>query len=73
MFARERRRGWDAWGNELPDTVDPFVMVWDNRRDIPELRRFARWVNKRIYKREPDFQNYDPGIGHGRERESFEG
>lgn len=21
MFARERRQGWDSWGNELPDTI----------------------------------------------------
>ena len=55
--------------NELG--TDPFVMVWNNRRDIPELRHFARWVNKRIYKREPNFQNYDPSIGHGRKRESL--
>jgi hypothetical protein len=46
--------------------VDPFVMVWNNRRDIPELRRLARWVNKRIYAAEPDFDGYDPSVGHGR-------
>ena len=55
--------------NELG--VDPFVMIWNNRRDIPELRHFARWVNKRIYKREPNFKNYDPSIGHGRKPETL--
>ncbi len=38
--------------------VDPFVMVYNNRKDKPELRHFARWVNKRIYKAEPDFSKY---------------
>ena len=30
--------------------VDPFVMIYNNRRDNKRLRDFARWVNKRIYK-----------------------
>lgn len=30
--------------------VDPFVMIYNDRRDIPILRHFARWVNKRVYK-----------------------
>jgi len=31
--------------------VDPFVMVYNNRRDLPIIRHFARWVNKRVYKK----------------------
>jgi hypothetical protein len=30
--------------------VDPFVMIYNNRKDNKKLRDFARWVNKRIYK-----------------------
>jgi len=30
--------------------VDPFVMKYNNRRDVPILNAFARWVNKRLYK-----------------------
>lgn len=30
--------------------VDPFVMVYNNKKDSKKLRDFARWVNKRIYK-----------------------
>lgn len=37
--------------------VDPFVMVYNNRKDKPILRHFARWVNKRIYKSDK-FENY---------------
>lgn len=40
--------------------VDPFVMIYNNRRDRPELRHFARWVNKRIYK-SCDLRDYDHG------------
>jgi len=29
---------------------DPFVMVYNNRRDDPWIRHFSRWVNKRVYK-----------------------
>jgi hypothetical protein len=29
---------------------DPFIMIYNNRRDDRWLRHFARWVNKRIYK-----------------------
>lgn len=28
---------------------DPYVMIYNNRKDIPILRHFARWINKRIY------------------------
>ncbi len=40
--------------------VDPFVMIYNDRRDIPILRHFARWVNKRIYK-VASWENYDHG------------
>jgi len=25
LFARERREGWDSWGNELPDTIQKLL------------------------------------------------
>ena len=36
---------------------DPFVMIYNNKRDST-LRHFARWVNKRIYKSDSNFDNY---------------
>jgi len=30
--------------------IKPFIMIYNNRRDKPILRHFARWVNKRYYK-----------------------
>jgi len=30
--------------------IDPFIMVYNNRKDDPWIRHFARWVNKRVYK-----------------------
>jgi len=38
--------------------VDPFVMIYNRKLD-PVLRRFARWVNKRIYK-VCKWEDYDP-------------
>ena len=38
--------------------TDPFIMVYDNRKDRPILKKLARWVNRRIYKVDPDFKNY---------------
>lgn len=38
---------------------DPFIMVFNNRKDIPILRHFSRWVNKRIYKK-CEFKDYEP-------------
>lgn len=40
--------------------VDPFVMIYNNRKDKPILRHFARWVNKRIYTIDK-FENYKSG------------
>jgi len=39
--------------------VDPFVMIYNNRKDVPILRYFARWVNKRIYK-SCRWKDYEP-------------
>lgn len=39
--------------------VDPFIMVYNQSTDA-RLKHFARWVNSRIYKVCPDFENYDP-------------
>ena len=30
--------------------VDPFAMIYNNRKDDDWIRYFARWVNKRVYK-----------------------
>ena len=38
--------------------VDPFIMIYNNRKDIPIIRKFARWVNKRVYKANNDFDQY---------------
>lgn len=37
----------------------PFIMIYNNRRDKPILRHFARWVNQRYYNHIP-WQHYDP-------------
>ena len=39
--------------------VDPFVMVYNQIPDI-RLKHFARWVNSRIYKKCPNFEDYGP-------------
>jgi len=42
--------------------VSPFVMLYNDRRDIPLLRHFRRWGTKpRLYKKCPDFEKYDHG------------
>ncbi len=43
--------------NELG--VDPFVMIYNNRKDIRILRYFAQWVNLRIYKKGVPWLKYD--------------
>lgn len=30
--------------------VHPFAMIFDNRKDLPRARAFARWVNRRVWK-----------------------
>lgn len=42
-------------------SADPFVMVYNNRKDDRWIRHFARWVNKRIYKKcaLADYDRYD--------------
>uniref|UniRef100_A0A6M3LZY9 Radical SAM superfamily protein n=2 Tax=viral metagenome TaxID=1070528 RepID=A0A6M3LZY9_9ZZZZ len=37
--------------------LDPFVMVYNHRRDDPQLLRLARWVNKHLYS-VVDFKDY---------------
>jgi len=39
--------------------IKPFIMIYNNRKDQPILRHFARWVNKRYYK-VCEFRNYKP-------------
>jgi len=37
--------------NTLRDLdLDPFAMIYNNRKDDMWIRKFARWVNKRVYK-----------------------
>ena len=35
---------WEEYG------VYPYVMIYNNRHDLPAERAFLRWVNKRIHK-----------------------
>jgi len=44
--------------------VLPFVMIYNNRHDVPILRHFARWVNKRYYKvvSWKDYGNREVGV-----------
>lgn len=39
--------------------VEPFVMVYNNRRDDPWIRYFARWVNRPWFYKNFDFVDYD--------------
>jgi len=41
--------------------IDPFIMVYNNRRDDPWIRHFARFVNKRVYKA-CSFEEYNNGV-----------
>jgi len=40
--------------------VEPYIMVYNDRRDIPILRYFARWVNRHLYTAW-SFEEYDRG------------
>ena len=40
--------------------VDPYIMPFNNRNDIPILRHFERWVNRRIYT-SCAWEDYDQG------------
>jgi len=44
----------------------PFIMIYNDRRDKPVLRHFARWVNQRYYNH-ISWENYDP---HKRNRKT---
>ncbi len=39
--------------------VEPFVMIYNNRRDDPWIRYFARWVNRPWFYKNFDFVDYD--------------
>lgn len=41
--------------------IDPFIMVYNNRRDDEWIRHFSRWVNKRIYKA-CSIEDYNDGV-----------
>lgn len=47
----------------------PFIMIYNNRRDKPILRNFARWVNQRYYNYIP-WRDYDPTKRNRREVEN---
>ena len=34
----------------IENRIDPFVMVYNNRRDIPEIRHLARYMNKKFFR-----------------------
>lgn len=40
--------------------VDPYVMRFNERKDDARLNHFARWVNSRIYRKCPNFEEYEP-------------
>ncbi len=50
--------------------ANPFAMIfnWNERGDV-RMKHFQRWVNGRIYKACPDFEDYEPWI---RDRHLFE-
>lgn len=39
--------------------VSPYAMIFNQSTDL-RLKHFARWVNGRIYKVQPDFEQYEP-------------
>ena len=41
--------------------LDPFVMIYNHRKDDPWLTNFARWSNRHLYS-VVDFENYDPSF-----------
>lgn len=41
--------------------VDPYVMIYNKRKDNIRLNHFARWINARIYK-VCDFEEYGPWL-----------
>jgi len=45
--------------------VDPFVMIYNNRKDNKWIRHFARWVNKRVYKscKLEDYELFNLDVG----------
>jgi len=47
--------------------VDPFAMIYNNRKDDDWIRHFARWVNKRVYKS----CSYEEYLGKATHNNSF--
>lgn len=39
--------------------VEPYIMIYNNRKDDPWIRYFARWVNRPWFYKNFDFVNYD--------------
>jgi len=39
--------------------VEPFIMIYNNRKDDPWIRYFARWVNRPWFYKNFDFIDYD--------------
>ena len=50
---------WKEYG------VYPFVMIYNNKRSNPKLRKLARWINKRVHK-VCEFEDYDRKKYEGR-------
>lgn len=42
--------------------ISPYIMRYNERRDDIRLNHFARWVNGRVCKAVPKFEDYDPWI-----------
>jgi N6-adenosine-specific RNA methylase IME4 len=38
LFARQRRKGWEHWGNEVPETVGGHILTERKRSATPPLR-----------------------------------
>lgn len=47
--------------------VTPYVMIFNGCKDL-RLQHFARWVNGFFYKKEPDFDKYEPWV---RDRDGY--
>ena len=38
--------------------VEPYIMVYNDRKDDPFLHHLERWVNGRLHRSVPDFSTY---------------
>ena len=41
--------------------IDPFVMIYDNRKDDPWIRHFSRYINRWIFRSVP-LEKYKGGV-----------